>query len=78
MGENLIKLCPRCKLPMEDDDVLNALSHDGKTVICSMCGQIESYKTLCPMRAEGLLIAQKRVQAAYYGLDKKGNPKLPK
>ncbi len=74
----MLKLCPRCKLPMEEDDVLNALSHDGKTMICSMCGQIESLQTLDSGRAEGLLIAQKRVQAAYYGLDKNRNPKLPK
>ena len=72
------KLCPRCYLPMPSEDVLNCLSHDGKTVICSTCGQIESLEKLYPARAEGLRIGQIRAQAAIYGLDKNGNPKLPK
>jgi hypothetical protein len=72
------RLCPRCKLPMNKDDVLNALSHDGKTVICSTCGQIESLEKLDPMRAHYLKVGQRRAQAGMYGLDKDGNPNLPK
>ena len=72
------KLCPKCKLPMEQDDVLNALSHNGKTVICSICGQIESFEKFDSARAEGLKIGQRRAQAAIYGLDQNGNPKVPK
>jgi len=72
-----IRLCPRCKLPMPNSDVLNAISHDGKTIICTTCGQIESLEKFAPERAEGLRIAQKRAQAAMYGLDKDGEPKLP-
>jgi len=63
---------------MEDEDALNALSHDGKTVICPTCGQIESYEKFAPDLAEGLKIGQKRLQAALYGLDEKRQPKLPK
>jgi len=73
-----MKLCPRCKLEMEDDDALNAISHDGKTVICSICGQIESLEAFDPARAYGLKMAQRQAQAAKYGLDKDRNPKLPK
>jgi len=72
------KLCPRCYLPMPSDDAFNALSHNGKTVICSMCGQIESLEKFDPLRAYYLKIGQKRAQAALYGLDKNRNPKLPK
>ena len=72
------KNCPRCHLPeMNEDDTLNALSHDGKTYICTTCGQIESLERFSPDRAEGLRIGQRRTQAALYGLDEKGNPKLP-
>ena len=74
-----MKRCPRCKMDtMEDDDVLNALSHDGKTYICSTCGRIESLERFRPDLAEGLKIAQRRAQAAIFGIDEKGNPKLPK
>lgn len=73
------RLCPWCKLPaLEDDPALNAVSHDGKTEICSMCGQIESLERFDPMRAEGLRLGQRRAQAALYGLDKNRNPKLPR
>ena len=75
----MTKNCPRCHLPaMEDDDALNARSHDGTMYICSQCGKIESLKTLDPMRAHYLEIGQRRAQAALYGLDEKGNPKIPK
>jgi hypothetical protein len=63
---------------MNDDDALNALSHDGKTAICSTCGQIESYEKFAPDLAEGLRIGQKRSQAAIYGLNSKGEPNLQK
>jgi len=63
---------------MSEDSALNAVSHDGKTEICSMCGQIESLEKIAPDRAYGLKVSQKRMQAAKYGLDEKGNPKLPK
>jgi hypothetical protein len=64
---------------MNDDDVLNALSHDGKTVICTTCGQIESYEAMGLFdMVYGLKTGQRRSQAALYGLDEKGNPKLPK
>lgn len=63
---------------MPKDEVLNALSHDGKTVICSTCGRIESLERMGAMgQAEGLKIGQRRTQAAIYGLDKDGKPKLP-
>jgi hypothetical protein len=74
-----VKICPRCKLPeLQDNDALNALSHDGKTYVCSTCGQIESLEKFDPARAYGLKLGQRRAQAALYGLDKKHNPKLPK
>lgn len=73
----MTKLCPRCRLEMKDDPVLNAVSHDGKTEICSLCGLIESLEKLAPDRAYGLKVGQKRMQAAIYGLDEKGEPKLP-
>ena len=76
--EDSKRLCPRCFLPMPDPDVLCARSHDGKTVICSMCGEIESFEKFDFARAEGLKIAQRRAQAALYGLDEHGDPKLPK
>ena len=40
-----MKECPRChKMTLEDEDVLNALSHrDNETYICSDCGNDESY-----------------------------------
>lgn len=36
-----MKICPRCKRKcLEDEDVLNAISHiDNKTPICSICGK---------------------------------------
>jgi len=72
------RLCPRCFVNvLEKDDALNALSHDGKTVICSQCGQIESFEKLDPDRAYGLKIGLRRAQAALYGLDENRNPKLP-
>jgi len=39
-----MKQCPRCKkLKMEDEQILNSLSHrDGKTYICNDCGEVES------------------------------------
>lgn len=75
-----MKNCPRCHLPeLEDDDVLNALSHDGKTYVCSTCGKIESFEKLgLDAKAYGLKLAQRRSQAALYGLDENRNPKLPK
>jgi hypothetical protein len=74
-----MKLCPRCKLAtLEDNDALNAVSHDGKTIVCATCGLIESLEKFDPARAEGLKLGQRRAQAAMYGLDKKRNPKLPK
>ena len=73
-----MKLCPRCKLEMNEDNALNALSHNGRTVICSTCGQIESLEKFDPARAYGLKFGQRQMQAAKYGLDKDGNPKLPK
>jgi len=72
------RLCPRCFLPMPSSDVLCARSHNGKTIICSTCGQIESLEKLAPGHAEGLIIAQRRAQAARYGLNKNRDPKLPK
>jgi len=47
-------------------------------MICSTCGQIESLETLDPMRAHYLKVGLRRAQAAMYGLDENGNPKLPK
>jgi len=72
-----MKRCPRCKLPMQDNDALNAVSLDGKTIICTMCAQIESLERAAPHIAEGLKISQRRLQAAIFGLDDKGNPRLP-
>ena len=74
----MTKLCPRCKLEMPDIPSLCALSHDGKTVICTLCGQIESMEQFDPSRAYGMKVGLRRMQAAKYGLDKNGNPKLPK
>lgn len=74
----MTRLCPRCFLEMPNEDVLCSLSHDAKTVICTTCGQIESLERFAPDLAEGLRIGQKRTQAAMYGLDEDGNPKLPK
>ncbi len=36
-----MKICPRCKRKcLEEEDVLNAISHIGdKILICSICGQ---------------------------------------
>ena len=71
--------CPRCKLlTLQDNLALNVLSLDGKTQICTTCGQIESFEKFAPDRAEGLKIGLRRTQAAVFGLDKNGNPKLPK
>ena len=74
------KTCPRCKLPaLEVDNALNALSHDGKEYICSVCGQIEGFESIGAVHfAEGLKVGQRRAQAALYGLDEKGNPKIPR
>ncbi|MBA7634073.1 hypothetical protein ES703_41652 [subsurface metagenome] len=77
-GRQNQRLCPSCSLPMPTDDALCARSHDGKTVICSLCGQIESFEEADPARAEGFKLARRRAQAALYGLDEHGNPKLPK
>ena len=78
-GDPKMKLCPRCKLPkLHEDDALDARSHDGKTVICTLCGQIESYEKFAPHLAQGLKVGQRREQAARYGLDEHGNPKLPR
>ncbi|MCJ7631752.1 hypothetical protein MUP77_05060 [Candidatus Bathyarchaeota archaeon] len=74
----MVKLCPRCKLGMSDDKALNALSHDGKNEVCSICGQIESLEGLGLFgQAEGLRVSQQQAQAAHYGLDKNGKPKTP-
>jgi len=62
---------------MYDDPALNAISLDGKSEICSMCGQIETLEKLAPDRAYALKVGQRRMQAAKYGLDEKGDPKLP-
>ena len=71
--------CPRCKLmTLNDNPALNAVSLDGKTQICTTCGQIESLEKFAPDRAEGLKIGLRRTQAAVFGIDKNGNPKLPK
>ena len=73
------KLCPRCKLEMNDDPALNARSHKENIEVCTMCGQIESLEAVgAYAQAYGLKTNQRRVQAAIYGLDEKGNPKLPK
>jgi len=73
------KICPRCKLDMNVNSALNALSHDGKTEICTMCGQIESLEKLgAYANVEGLRIQQRRLQGVKYGVDKNGDPKLPK
>ena len=70
--------CPRCKLlTLQDNPALNALSHDGKTQICTTCAQIESFEKTVPHIAEGLKVGLRRTQAAVFGLDKDGNPKLP-
>ena len=74
----MVKLCPRCKLEMSENPALNAVSHDGKTEICTLCGQIESLEKFATDRAYGLKVGQKRMQAAKYGLDEKGEPKLPR
>jgi len=37
-----LKECPRCKRnTLEDEDVLNSISHVGKVMICSTCGRME-------------------------------------
>ena len=73
------KLCPKCYLEMNENPVLNALSHDGKTEICTTCGQIESLEAVgAYAQAEGLRVNQRRIQAVIYGLDENQNPKLPK
>ena len=75
----MTKLCPRCKLPtLYDEEVMNCLSHDGKTYICQMCGKIESLRRISPSSAYGLKLSQRQAQAAMYGLDKDRNPNLPK
>lgn len=72
------KLCPRCRLAMNEDSALNARSHKDDTEICTTCGLIEGYRGAGLIgKAEGLEISQRRVQAALYGLDKHGQPKLP-
>ena len=78
-GVDKKKICPQCHLPeLAEDPAQNALSHDGKTMICSTCGLIESLDKFAPDRAYGLRVGQRRTQAALYGLDEMGNPKLPK
>lgn len=72
------KLCPRCRLTMNEDPALNARSHKGNVEICTTCAQIEGYRGAGLIGlAEGLEVGQRRVQAALYGLDKDGQPKLP-
>jgi hypothetical protein len=79
MSETKKKLCQRCKVfPLDYNPAMNAVSHDGKTMICTNCGQIESFEKLDPVRAEGLKVGLRRTQAALYGLDENGDPKLPK
>ncbi len=74
-----MKLCPRCKLEMNEDSALNARSHKGNIEICSLCCQIEGLEALgISDRAYGLKVCQRQAQAAKYGLDKHGHPKLPK
>jgi hypothetical protein len=74
-----MKICPKCFLPqLLDEEVLNSLSHDGKNYICPHCGQIESLEKLDPLRAHYLKVGMKRAQAAQYGLDGFGEPKLPR
>jgi len=75
-----MKLCPKRKLPeLNEHDVFNALSHDRKMYICTTCGKIESLEKMGAVDvAEGLKIGQRRSQVALYGLDRKGNPKLPR
>jgi len=58
-----MKVCPRCKkLKLEDDDVLNSLSHrDGKTYICNDCGVEESFIDLgmvLPTEIENRFVAK--------------------
>lgn len=63
---------------MNEDSALNARSHKDDTEICTTCGQIESYKAMgLTAKAEGLIVGQRRSQAALYGLDGDGQPKLP-
>lgn len=73
-----IRLCPRCFLQMAEEDVLNSLSHDGKTIVCSQCGHIESMSKLSPDSVYGLKLGQRRAQAAMWGLNKNRDPNLPK
>jgi hypothetical protein len=72
------RICPRCFLPMNKDDVMNSLSHDNKIYICNQCGQIESMKgILGPDSVYGLELGQRRIQAALYGLNKNRDPNTP-
>ena len=74
----MARLCPKCKLPMSDNPALNARSHKEDKEICSECGMIEGYEAMgLSDRAYGLKVAQLRAQAAMYGLDEHGNPRLP-
>lgn len=73
----MTKLCPRCKLEMNDDPALNARSHKDNSEICTLCGKIESLEKFAPDKAYGLRTGQRQMQAAKYGLDENGNPKLP-
>lgn len=47
-------------------------------MICTECGRIESLEALNPDMAYGLKVGIRRAQAALYGLDENGDPKLPK
>ena len=77
------KICPKCFLPaptssINENDVMNSLSHDGKTYICSQCGQIESMGGIYGEAAVyGQILGQRRAQAALYGLIK-GEPNVPR
>ena len=74
-----LRLCPRCFLPMNPDDVMNSLSHDSKSIICNDCGKMESMRGICGTESVyGLEIGQRRAQAAMWGLNKKRDPDLPK
>jgi hypothetical protein len=77
------RICPQCFLPnptspIDDDDVMNSLSHDGEIYICSRCGQMESMGGIFgDAMIYGLVIANERAQAALFGLVK-GRPNIPK
>lgn len=72
------RLCPRCFLPMNAEDVMNSVSLKDQTVICSLCGQIESLDALAPGASYGVTLGQRQVQAAKWDINKKHDPNLPK